>query len=714
MYRTAASTASSYPTIASSHDTSLSSSDILHQNRVQRELHQAVRDSIVAERILERQARKKYPLTQEEKEQQRLAKRQWEISNNTLKRIAEEHTTLLQVASKQKNIAEVSEKKRLEMHPRLQQALVETAKPNHHGLVQQVFSENTPDITDFIREQEDALKTVRRKLRRFNWRPQNDSRCGNNFSMASADALKSNKDEPTPEELLAFIRLQEQELTAIQQKRAKTSTSTATKKTNQKTNRSTTPQRRGASVASGKTNSSRKSQPPRVDGRHGASVASVKTNASKKSRRSVDPEPSIPRQGTKSVAQPLKMQSLPPSLGGLKNSAANSSDIAIANTMRKEQFEADDTSLPASLDEFIHEQRRAFEQFKPAQRNAPQKRDSGSSVRSRRQQQIAGDSDDEVSLPPPRRQSQQRNPFEDSRHSSITQRKKPPPPLPPLPSSFQNRPPSALDNKKATPPPFLVYAQAAKSAPKEQEEQQHRTSMSTTDAPSMYSYRSGHTEAKASTGSYGSKSFPSAPLLHDMKSDGGDSIPPRSKTEEQSLLSVMSDIHSSVAEDEQEDNKNVALIRRSLGLNDHSCCLRHPNQLVCEYTSAYKYDKVMPCLVCSSERRAGSLSSSADNSTEMAVLIGDIQQLQSDRKQWRKKTNVMYHGRTSYRSSSRSILGLDNGDDGDDDEPLTDEQWERLVRQRVRQVDGWEHRTALKHNPLCERYFRMLQMGEYS
>jgi hypothetical protein len=98
----------------------------------------------------------------------------------------------------------------------------------------------------------------------------------------------------------------------------------------------------------------------------------------------------------------------------------------------------------------------------------------------------------------------------------------------------------------------------------------------------------------------------------------------------------------------------------------------------------------------------------------MARVIGDIQQLQADKRQWRNKTNIMFHGKTSYKSSTRSSIVVQEYDDATDEVPLTDEQWKDLVRQRVLQVDGWEQSTSLKYNPLCERYFRMLQMGKFN
>lgn len=712
MHRLAQSTtSSSFPTIPSSNATTVSSSDILHRNRVQRELHQAVRDSIVAERILDRQARKKYPLTREEKEEQRMAKRQWEISNATLKRIAEEQTTLMQVASNQKEITEVSEKKRLEMHPRLQQALAETVSPNHpsSGLVQQVFSENTPDIDDFIREQEDALKTVRRKLRRSYWHPpqQQQQRAPPLAkSVAAEQALKTyhkTEHEPTSQDLVKFIRLQKRELEAIQ-----------TMKKQQQQLQQQQQQRQ-----------SRTRQQRKESARSHDNIA-ITTRSRKKHAPPPAPPPQaeyvmVPRTyDTKSLIatpQQQQQQRVPP-----KRSPANSTIIAIANALRKEQMD-DEPSLPPSLDEFIHEQRRAFESFQqPPQPQPPKQRSAPFSSSSFRRQALGdSDDDDEKSLPPPVRGVQQRNPFEDSRHSKMTQRKKPPPQ--PLPKTFQYRPPpTAYSNKQDTPPPFLVYAQA-----KEQQQQQ-RSSM--TSARSTYSYnnKSSRMEAKVSaTASVASKSIPSAPFLGDLRGDDDtSSMPPMQHREEQSLLSAMSDIVSTVVEDEKqlfqdhqmellEENENAEMIKKSLGMNDHSCCLHHPNQLICEYTEAYKYDKVQPCRVCSSERRAGGgshSSSSPDNSMDMARVIGDIQQLQSDKRQWRNKTNIMFHGKTSYKSSTRTNIVVEGSTDDNLLLPLTDEEWEDLVRQRVLQVDGWEKKSALKYNPLCERYFRMLQMGK--
>jgi len=133
----------------------------------------------------------------------------------------------------------------------MQQVLAETISNTTRragGLVQQVFSENTPDIHDFVQQQQDALQTVRRKLRhqqpverepQYYGRPhergrhrqqrqtqeehrnrqqRSRDRVGAYATVASHQYRQDQKSEPTQEDLAVFVRLQEQEYKAIQRR----------------------------------------------------------------------------------------------------------------------------------------------------------------------------------------------------------------------------------------------------------------------------------------------------------------------------------------------------------------------------------------------------------------------------------------------------------------------------------------------------------------
>jgi hypothetical protein len=164
-------------------------------SKIQKELHQAVRDSIVAERILFQHSKKRERSSPQDVEEQRLARKQWALGNAALRKIAEEQNTLIELARQQPNPDKAS-KERFEMHPRLQQALTEAYWKSHkeQGLVHQVVSESTPDIDEFIQEQEAALTSLHRKLK------------------------KSKMTYHKQEYIVDFVLQQEKEMAAIQKK----------------------------------------------------------------------------------------------------------------------------------------------------------------------------------------------------------------------------------------------------------------------------------------------------------------------------------------------------------------------------------------------------------------------------------------------------------------------------------------------------------------
>ena len=137
-----------------------------YRHRIQRELHQAIKDSIIAERVLQKYARRQKPLTLIDIQKQRVAKRQWELSQAVLRRLAEEQELLIRFARKGdiRNGLKLN-KKGLELHPRWQKALMEANQGDQSGLVEQTLTERTPDIKDFIQQQQVAFHDVKRKLK---------------------------------------------------------------------------------------------------------------------------------------------------------------------------------------------------------------------------------------------------------------------------------------------------------------------------------------------------------------------------------------------------------------------------------------------------------------------------------------------------------------------------------------------------------------------
>ncbi|CAJ1939151.1 unnamed protein product [Cylindrotheca closterium] len=894
----ASSSGSSYPTIPSdyfgdgndqsrySNDdtvTTFSSSDIRHNNRVQRELHRAIRDSIVAERILDRQARKKYPLTQEEKEEQRLAKRQWELSNATLKKIAGEQEALLQLVAKQR-ISEMSEKKRMEMHPRMQQALAETItkKTERGGLVQQVFNENTPDIGDFIQQQEDALQTVRRKLRHqqppaeaWEWeqprqqhhyhlqrqqqqqqqqqqvqQPRSRDRVGAYVAAGRHQQYprQNQKVEPNEADLAAFVRLQDREYRAAQRRtyeqrqqdreyrqqhnqspamsfpsqmpspltpsdddrhhRSRTTGGATTPVSQESYGRYVERQNQELQkIAQTKLGASPKniplaaSKPMSVDSnpsptnsdlevanlfRNGGGSVSGGSEASlddfvQEQRMALESFRQVSSKSSHASSRTLKQPQQPPSVVPSRLAVPDLPGGGVAESSRLKQAPLETTRLQQAPPHGMLKQppQSSFSSMQPkpprrcespsvgngsvansisgSQAKAPlqpsrpvRRRSSSSSTKPKPM-----DSDDEVSLPPPPRKVS-RNPFNGStsNRSSLTQRMKKP--APPLPMTFQKRP---SPQKKMSPPPRLVYEEAARSAqhhpqydqpdPQQKSMIQNNNSLSTKKAPpSVYSYNQNYQE----DGSSLSRSIPSAPHLVDLHDSKGNILSPNYSIDHSlSLPSAMTDINSmmipemdepSVYRDTYEDDDeymeeevieyeeeeyteeeveegdvNMNIIRSSLGMNDQSCCLRHPNQLICEYSPSFRFDLVNTCKVCSSERQAGSSqsTSSLGASKEMAKVIGDIQQLQSNKSQWRRKTNLMYYGDSSYQSSTRTdVVNNTDGNNKKDANlvvPLLESDWKNQVIRRVDQIQSWEKVTALKYNPRSARFFRMLKMG---
>ena len=506
MYRLALSSTSPSNSIVSN---SAPDNSALQQSKLQRQLHQAIRDSIIAERILHEQARNKGRLSPQDVEQQRLAKQKWELSNKTLRRLADEQTRLIQLARQRNDMDAIS-------HPRLQQAFAEAFKDQergHHQMQPQSVSENTPDIEDFIYHQEKAFSSVQQKLKESRKRQQSEQMNGQ-----------------MPQHIVDFIMKQEQELEAIRRKT--------------QTTRTMVPQRLSPPV------------------HHRLSVP-TKTGAPTKPRRR-KPR-SFDEYIRKQEAELVKIQQKQQQLPRKAMPKPSSSDRS-------------ETTTSSSLSDFLKEQRMALESY---QRQASQKRQRPPS--------------------PPESVHQ-----EASHHQIYADQKLPPsqhymPELlqpkrswTPLPRTFQDRP-----KEQAQPPSLLVYNNHPSSA----------QSLSTIE-PSYCDPIAKHT--KSANALY-TRAFQENPSKH---------FPPPVSylpsvihpSSQETVISGVSDIISILEEQQQpESNMNQDTIRKCLGMNDNCCCLRHPNQLICEYTPVYKFDKIKHCRICASESRAGGSTNDQPN-----------------------------------------------------------------------------------------------------
>ncbi|CAJ1934989.1 unnamed protein product [Cylindrotheca closterium] len=167
-------------------------------------------------------------------------------------------------------------------------------------------------------------------------------------------------------------------------------------------------------------------------------------------------------------------------------------------------------------------------------------------------------------------------------------------------------------------------------------------------------------------------------------------------------------------------------IQTHLGCDDKGMCLRHPNMIIVGKVNEFRFKSIFSCKICASEQKAGG---HARQRKSMCMVIGDIKSLQKDRRSWRKRTQVMHHGKEydsdeddSYdegkqSDSSNSLDSIEKitgffaeGTDADD-LSKQDDVWKEKVAGRVAQVRAWDGKAALKCNPVFAKYFRMVSLG---
>eukprot|EP00980_Cylindrotheca_fusiformis_P012309 scaffold3015_cov122-Cylindrotheca_fusiformis.AAC.4 len=191
------------------------------------------------------------------------------------------------------------------------------------------------------------------------------------------------------------------------------------------------------------------------------------------------------------------------------------------------------------------------------------------------------------------------------------------------------------------------------------------------------------------------------------------------------------------------------LIRRHLGVDDRGRCLRHPNQHITGKVDRHRFESIHVCLICDSEIQAGG----ARQRKSMKNVIDSINLMQDDKVEWRRKTNILYHGAAYDPAEDENAKNeLEKRKDKDDglsidsdnsenslthmlefydkaeeeerkakkkkkrrkpkeEEEETDVAWKDEVALRVAHVRAWDDRMALSQNPTYAKYFRMKNVG---
>ncbi|KAL3944459.1 MAG: hypothetical protein SGBAC_001487 [Bacillariaceae sp.] len=150
-------------------------------------------------------------------------------------------------------------------------------------------------------------------------------------------------------------------------------------------------------------------------------------------------------------------------------------------------------------------------------------------------------------------------------------------------------------------------------------------------------------------------------------------------------------------------------LRMNLGMDNFGTCLRHPNNQICSEPCVKKLAPVQFCRICKSERLAGGKYAQPK---ELGAVVNQIQKLQSNKKAWHQRTNVLYYGKdydsihpsTRDETSVRKSIAPANG-------KMTSEVWEQGILERVKQVQAWDSSNSLRNDPIYAKYFRLLEIG---
>jgi hypothetical protein len=151
------------------------------------------------------------------------------------------------------------------------------------------------------------------------------------------------------------------------------------------------------------------------------------------------------------------------------------------------------------------------------------------------------------------------------------------------------------------------------------------------------------------------------------------------------------------------------ILRTHLGMDNFGMCLRHPNNQTCSEQCTLKLATVQTCLICKSERLAGG---KYQQPKDLKNVVGQITKLQSNKREWHQRTNVLYDGKDydSIRASTRDET-LDHDEIQMPRKSVTVDTWKQGILDRLRQVQAWDSKNALRNNPVYAKYFRLLEIG---
>lgn len=154
-------------------------------------------------------------------------------------------------------------------------------------------------------------------------------------------------------------------------------------------------------------------------------------------------------------------------------------------------------------------------------------------------------------------------------------------------------------------------------------------------------------------------------------------------------------------------------LRTHLGMDSFGMCLRHPNNQTCSEECTLKLATVKICLICKSERLAGG---KFQQPKDLKNVVGQIQKLQNNKREWHQRTNVLYHGK-DYEGIRASTLVSTIDETLEHDEvrmptkSVSPDAWKQAILDRLKQVQAWDSKNILRNNPVYANYFRLLELG---
>ncbi len=172
-----------------------------------------------------------------------------------------------------------------------------------------------------------------------------------------------------------------------------------------------------------------------------------------------------------------------------------------------------------------------------------------------------------------------------------------------------------------------------------------------------------------------------------------------------------------------------AFLGISLGIDCWGSCIKHSNELICNI-SQFEWDTkdhqtrwpvVYSCRLCRSEVTPDRCRHA------MVNVIGQVQELEVDRKEWKEYSTQM-ENKTQQNGITQLKVGYDDlellsssdidSDESDDenahsqnDVHQTEPKWIKFLSSRISQASSWDDRFAIKNHPIVCHYFRMLQDG---